>query len=50
METLKGKALHGQLWQMLANQNAVKESWLWLKEGKTAASTEATLMAIQEME
>lgn len=28
MMTLNGKNLHGQMWQMLASQNAVKEIWL----------------------
>ena len=48
METLKGKSLYGQLWKTVEDQNAVRESWLWLKDGRIASNTEATLMAIQD--
>ena len=48
METLNGKSLHGPFWKTIENQNAVRESWLWLKDGRIASNTEATLMAIQD--
>ena len=48
METLNGKSLYGQLWKTIEDQNAARESWLWLKDGRIASNTEATLMAIQD--
>ena len=48
METLNGKSLHGQLWKSIEDQNAIRESWLWLKDVRIASNTEATLMAIQD--
>ena len=49
METLNGKSLHGPLWKTIENQNAVRESWLCLKDGRIASNTEATLvMTIQD--
>ena len=46
--TLEEKKLHGQFWTTIRSQNVSKESWQWLKDGKVAASVEATLMAIQD--
>ena len=49
METLNGKSLHGQHWKTIEDQNAVRESWLWLKDRRIASNTEATLvMTIQD--
>ena len=48
METLNGKSLYGQLLKTIEDQNAVRESWLLLKDGRIASNTEATLMAIQD--
>ena len=48
METLNGKSLHGQLWKSIEDQNAIRESWLWLKDVRIASNTEATLTAIQD--
>ena len=48
MEKLNGKSLHGQHWKTIEDQNAARESWLWLKDGRIASNTEVTLMAIQD--
>ena len=48
MKMLNKNNLHGQMWKMLVNHNAVNNSWLGLKERKIATSTEATLMTIQD--
>ena len=48
MKMLKENNLLGQMWKMLANQNAVKNSWSGLKERKIATSNEATLITIQD--
>ena len=39
---------YNKLWKTGEDQNAVRESWLWLKNGRIASNTEATLMAIQD--